>query len=329
MKKIRHSVIIIGSFRCIRMGTALILLAVLMCFAAASAESALSGPVSEENEPEYPIVIDRSSDRNAWPDFAFPEDAEILDIWMPDIRDADATVLRFGDEVWMIDCGDVRAARRLVILLRQLGITAIDRMFNSHPHHDHIQGLEMTDDTARVKELYVCFPREGEKATEHMKYAMKVAKERGIAVFDYGDEDDFYMGNGKVTFHVWQKQDPSFTVNDLSAQMMLRYGERSMLFTADMEKPGQRKLLEEVGAEALKADILKYPHHGKLTLADEFLYAVRPELTVITNYRQYGYSYNYMKDRNFPLVYTNRDRIFLHLATDGKHWLCEYIPMKQ
>ena len=38
------------------------------------------------------------------------------------LRDADAAVLQYGGETWMIDCGDERAAKRLVILLKQLGI---------------------------------------------------------------------------------------------------------------------------------------------------------------------------------------------------------------
>ena len=78
-------------------------------------------------------------------------------------------------------------------------------------------------------------------------------------------------------------------MNDQSALTMVRYGERSMLFTADVEKPGQRALLADTDAAALRADILKYPHHGKQTLEDAFLSGGEPELVVITNYRQFGW----------------------------------------
>ena len=279
-----------------------------------------------EKEETYPVIIDRSAQTEAWPDFSFPEDAKLLEIWMPDIRDADAAILMYEQDVWMIDCGDERAARRLVILLNQLGIRKIDRIFNSHPHHDHLNGLEMTDAVAEVSELLICFP---EDATEHMKRAVAYAREKGIRITSYGDGDRFAMGDGKVTLQIWQKRQEGFTINDLSAQTMVRYGNRSMLFTADMEKPGQRLLLAEVGPETLRADILKYPHHGKLTLEDAFLEAVSPLMAVVTNYRQFGESYRYLLSKNIPIVYTNRDKIFLHLITDGEHWLCEYVPMQK
>ena len=279
----------------------------------------------EGAEAALPVIIDRSVQADAWPEFSFAEDAKLLEIWMPDIRDADAAILGYDGHIWMIDCGDVRAAKRLVLLMKQLEIRKVEKLFNSHPHHDHINGLEMTADTADIDELLICFPKD---ATEHMKQALTIAGERGIRVTSYGDGDDFAMGDGAVTLHIWQKKQDGLTMNDLSAQTMVRYGERSILFMADVEKPGQRLLLEEAGAEPLKADILKYPHHGKWPLEDAFLEAVSPKLAVITNYRQFGESYRYLVSKGVPIVYTNRDKIFLHLATDGNHWFCEYIPLK-
>ncbi len=274
----------------------------------------------------FPTVIDRSEQTAAWPDFSFDKETQLLEIWMPDIRDADAAILIYGEDIWMIDCGDERAARRLVLLMNQLDITRVDRLFNSHPHHDHLNGLEMTADIASIGELLICFPKD---STDHMKKAAAFAEERGIRMAEYGDGDDFAMGDGRVTLHIWQLEQEGLSMNDLSAQTMVRYGERSMLFTADMEKAGQQVLLQKVGAKALKADILKYPHHGKLTLDDAFLEAVDPALVVITNYRQFGDSYRYLKEKGKSIVYTNRDKIFLHLITDGKYWLCEYVPLKR
>lgn len=285
----------------------------------------LHGAACRAEETIYPDVIDRTEKQDAWADFQFDPDAALLDIWMPDIRDADAAVLQYGGETWMIDCGDERAAKRLVILLKQLGITRIDRLFNSHPHHDHLNGIRLTAETAEIGELLICFP---EDSTVHMKDALAFAAEKGIRVSEYGDGDLFSMGDGAVTFQVWRKIREGLSMNDLSAQTMVRYGNRSMLFAADAEKPGQRMLVEEVGPEKLKADILKYPHHGKLTLEDSYLAAVGPRIAVITNYRGFGESWRYLRAKGVGMIYTNRDRLFLHLATDGIHWLCEYVPIR-
>ena len=273
----------------------------------------------------YPDLIDRTEKADTCADFHFDADAQLLEIWMPDIRDADAAILLYGGDTWMIDCGDERAAKRLVLLMKQLGIQKIDRLFNSHPHHDHLGGLRMTAEAAEIGELLICFP---EDSTVHMQDALAFASEAGIRVSHYGDEDHFSMGDGAVTLHIWQKSQEGLTMNDLSAQTMVRYGERTMLFTADAEKPAQRLLLAEAGAERLKADILKYPHHGKLTMEDAFLNAVGPQIAVITNYRGFGESWRYLRAKGIGMVYTNRDRLFLHLVTDGVRWLCEYVPVQ-
>ena len=279
--------------------------------------------IQETPQPSLPKVIDRVNYPNLWQDFAFAKGSKVLDIWMPDIRDADAAVLKYGDDIWMIDCGEERTGEKLQVMLRQLGISRIDKLFNSHPHHDHLNGLKQVDDVAKVRELLICFP---EDSTESMVEAMELAKERNIRVTHYEDDDVYVMGDEQVELTFWLKAGKDRTMNDQSAQTMLTYGEARMLFTADMERPGQRDLLAAVGPEALKADILKYPHHGKMTTDDAYLAAVDPELVVITNYYRAGESWYYLAVKHIDMAYTNKVNVFLHLATDGKHWIAEYVP---
>ena len=91
-----------------------------------------TGACTAENARVYPDLIDRTVKADTCADFHFDAGAQLLEIWMPDIRDADAAILMYGGDTWMIDCGDERAAKRLVLLMKQLGIQKIDRLFNSH-----------------------------------------------------------------------------------------------------------------------------------------------------------------------------------------------------
>ena len=287
-----------------------------------------SAPVSAEmvvDDDTPPAVINRTVDADAWRDFRFAKDAKLLEVWMPDIRDADAAVIMYDGDVWMLDCGDEKAALRTAILLNQLGVKEIGMLFNSHPHHDHLDGLWTVNNTARVEELLVCFPKD---STESMIRAMQTAEELNIVVSEYKDEDQFLMGDGEVSLTFWQKVEETASMNDQSAQTMLRYGERSMLFMADMERHGQRVFARALEPDVIKADIIKYPHHGKLEMADECLLAISPKLAVITNYRGAGRSRYYLGRRNVEIVYTNRDSVFTHLVTDGKNWIVEYVPIE-
>ena len=277
-------------------------------------------------EEELPVVIDWTERKPEWTDFAFPEGAKLLHIWMASIRDADAAVLSYDGQIWMIDAGDKRAGSLTAQMLEQLEINRIDKLFISHPHHDHMDGMTFICESARIKEMAISFPRD---STETMIRMLAFAEEQKIRITEYGDEDHFEMGDGNVSLHVWMKSDETRSMNDQSSQMMLRYGERTMLFTADMERAGQKDLLAAVGAEALKADLLKYPHHGKLALLDDFMNAVSPERVIVTNHQGAGEQAYYLSVKHMKTIYTNRKDVFLHLATDGEHWLCEYIPVRK
>ena len=277
---------------------------------------------SREAQPGFPKVIDRWDDPEAWPNFRFAADADLLEIWIPKIHDMDAAILQYQGHTWMLDCCDEKKApERLVPLLHALGIQEVERLLNSHPHHDHLNGFPAVADAVQVDELLICFP---EDVNEHMISAVDYAKLHGIDVVLYGDDSCFPMGDGAVTLVNWQKSDPALGMNDCSAQTMVRYGDCSMLFTADMERAGQLQLLEALGPEALKADILKYPHHGKMHLRDDFFRAVDPSLFVITGIKgakTCKSSWEYMMRTRTPGVFTQT--AVLHLVTDGMNWVYE------
>ena len=275
--------------------------------------------------PQIPKVIDRWTEPEAYPDFAFSPEEDLLEIWFPRIRDRDAAIFLYQGECWMIDCSDEQAEERVVPLLKALGIERIDRLFNTHPHHDHLNGLYAVDAVAPVTELMICFPKD---STEHMIRAVEYARERGIQVTTFADEQVFCMGDQVVRFLAWQKSDAEETINDRSAQLMVSYGDCDMLFMADMELRGQDQLLAALGPEALKADLLRYPHHGKKAMRDEVLQAIAPSFVVITGsegspeVRESTRFLDYY-DGNLPRAYTTRG--YLHLVTDGRHWLCEKV----
>ena len=187
-------------------------------------------------------VIDHVNYPKELRDFRFRRDAKLLEIWFPNIRDADAAILTFDGQVYMIDCGDEKSAVRTAVLLQQLGIDHIDIMFNSHLHHDHTNGLALTDDIAKVGEVKICFETGTTAAGELLE---QVTTERNIPVTMYKSGDWFTMGEkGEVTLLFLRNYDPVMDMNNQSAVTVVRYKDRSILFTADMEKN------ERAGADA-------------------------------------------------------------------------------
>ena len=299
--------------------------------------SGTAGSVLGEGDiPEIildPPVINRVADPEAEPGFYFPEDAKLLHIWFPNIMNADEAILIYGGEVWLIDCGDEKMGARGAELIGKLEIDGVDKLFNTHPHHDHLNGLQNTDKAAKVSELLFCVTQDTIRhanSAKRFREALAYAEKNNIAVSFYEEGSVFAMGDGAVTLTCYVNTDLSLDLNNRSAQMMLRYGKRTILFMGDMEKPGQKAMLERVSTEELKADLLKYPHHGKSAMDDLFLEAVSPEAAIITNKKVEDWKgVKYLKKKKIPYIYTNVYRnkkcMYLHLVTDGENWVLERV----
>lgn len=114
--------------------------------------------------------------------------------------------------------------------------------------------------------------------------------------------------------------------NDRSMVVHIRYGERSILFTADIGLTAQRDLAREYAGQ-FKSDILKLPHHGVGGISPDLLDAVSPELCFVSN----GPTSHDVKlqktavlKRNLPLYFTSRQPLVL--LTDGEIWEAQQWP---
>ena len=114
--------------------------------------------------------------------------------------------------------------------------------------------------------------------------------------------------------------------NDRSMVVNIRYGERSILFTADIGLTAQRDLAREYAGQ-FKSDILKLPHHGVGGISPDLLDVVSPELCFVSN----GPTSHDVKlqktavlKRNLPLYFTSRQPLVL--LTDGRIWEVQQWP---
>ncbi len=274
-----------------------------------------------EDAETYPTVIDRWTNPEAWPGFSFSGDDNLLEIWFPRIRDRDAAILLYQGECWMIDCSDYQAEERVVPLLQALEIDQIDKIVNTHPHHDHIDGFRFVADAVPVKELMICFP---EDVNENMIKAVGYADKHGIRITQFGDEQILCMGDGLVRLKVWMKSSEELDMNEQSAQIMVSYGDRDMLFMADLGREGEAQLEAGVPREELKADIIRYPHHGKEAIIPTLYDAIDPGFAVITSTElapESRKAARFLASHRTPAAFTTAG--YLHLVTDGVHWLCE------
>lgn len=273
-------------------------------------------------QAEAPLLVDRINAPQQDAAFAFEPEAPLLEMYFAPVFDADAAVLRCGGETIMIDCGSKVMTKRTIGMLRQLGVTEIDAIINTHPHYDHLQGLEQIAQVVKVKELRMCFPA---TETEQAQLTLDFCEKSGIPVTWYEDGTQWNMGG--ATIDVWLKGDEDWKLNDRSAVMRVQYGQRTALFMADAEFALQKRLAEVIPAEKLDVDIVKYPHHGITVMDSALLAKLTPAFAVITNqdYERMKNTKARLRAKKIPFAFTLKGPVAV--CTDGVTWLAERLPI--
>lgn len=268
-------------------------------------------------------VFNRFDSPYAFPDVHPDAGGKLLEIWCPPVTNSDCFILRYDGQVWMVDCSDEQWSRYAAQLLDELGIKRINKVINSHPHHDHLNGLPRIARVAEIDEVMMGFPPE---TNEHTAALSNFCRVMNIPITNFSDGDEVRMGDGP-SVRIWMKGDRDWDLNNASAVMKLTYGDTSMLFAGDIKHKAQKRLLEKLGPEALRSDVLKCPHHGQEEMDDGFFKAVAPELVIVPSSRSAAKKADaFLKARRTDVLYTSVPCI--HLISDGRKWIVEKLDFK-
>ena len=91
-----------------------------------------------------------------------------------------------------------------------------------------------------------------------------------------------------------------------------------------MENHAQRSFGENPPAEGIRADILKYPHHGQVKLHDPFMDAISPSFVILNGANEVMTGgKNYLNRNKVPYLISYQGLI--RLRTDGQIWVVDYL----
>ena len=272
---------------------------------------------------EDAVIINKS--RGDQPDFAFAEDAKLLEVFFPPVYGCDSALVRYGDYTMLIDCAgnQWKTVRKA---LGQLGVTELDYAVNSHPDADHIGGFNHVLKEIPAGEFLLGFPEDHDSGDPVRFTVYEELHAQGIPFRRVNNGDAIEFGDVKITVH--QRTNEHLPrVNNNSVMLMIEYGERRIFFSGDIQKHTQLLLAEEADTLDLKADILKYPHHGYDRMQDGFLKLVSPELVVCTLGDKNTEGVKQLKENGIASMLTASGMI--RLATDGKVWTVERMQLKK
>ena len=160
----------------------------------------------------------------------------------------------------------------------------IDYIFISHFDSDHCQGLLYVMQNIKVKNVIISKQFE---YNENYKKFLKIAKQEKINIKIANKGDKIYIEKNLYFEVLWPDaiepiSDNKMNNNSLVCKMV--YKKFSILFTGDIEKIAEEKIIETYKNETnkLKATIIKIPHHGSKTSSTmDFIEKVKPQEALI------------------------------------------------
>ncbi len=205
-------------------------------------------------------------------------DAEVS-IHMIDVGQGDAIFIDSADSDILIDAGPGDSADRLLWYLDSIGVYEIDYAFFSHPHEDHIGGGD--DIISHYKVNNVVMPDYYENTACYRRLIEGVDFEGAELIYACSG-DEFTIGDINVEVYSPGPRYKPDDANGVSLIMKVSYGDVDAMFTGDAEVHNEEFALNKY-ADRMDCEILKVGHHGSSTsTSEEFLYAVSPELAVIS-----------------------------------------------
>lgn len=203
-----------------------------------------------------------------------------------DVGQGDSTLIRTQNETILIDSGgstdenfDVGKNILLPYLLDRK-IKTIDYIIVSHFDADHCKGFLYVMQHLNVKNAILGEQVENSKLYENF---IKISKQKHTKIIYVKGGDKLNLK--KLQFEFFSPLRPYIQDNPMNNNAIvckLLYDKFSMLFTGDIEKEAEDRLLQKYGSEELHATILKVSHHGsKTSTTANFLNEVNPKVALI------------------------------------------------
>ena len=218
----------------------------------------------------------------------------ILKVHFIDVEQGDSILIQSDDEVMLIDAGTNAKADFVVDYIKKQGIRKIDYLVGTHPHEDHIGGLDSVIENFDIGTIYM--PRVTH-TTKTFRDVLNAVKEKGLKITSPSAGTTFDLADAKCKVISPNSKNYS-SLNDYSIVIKLSYGKNSFLFTGDGEALAENEIIEK-GFD-LAADVLKVGHHGSNTSnTEEFLKKVNPSYAVISlgEDNKYGHPHKEVMDR--------------------------------
>ncbi len=195
-----------------------------------------------------------------------------LRVYCLDVGQGDSILITNNNKTMLIDASTNEMGSRVVKYLNDLGIKKIDYLVGTHPHEDHIGGLDNVIKNFDIGTIYMPNVVATTKTYEEVIDAISAKK---LKVTSPKTGDKFTVGNAEC--EVMSIRNDKDDYNNCSIVIKMDFNNVSYLFTGDAEES------VESSRNWPHIDVLKVGHHGSNTSSSKnFLEQIKPEVALIS-----------------------------------------------
>ena len=231
-----------------------------------------------------------------------------LKVYFFDVGQADSILITNNGHNMLIDAGNNEDGPKLVKYIKEdLGITEFDYLIGTHPHEDHIGGLDDIINNFDIKKIYLPDITTTTKTFEDVLDAIS-SKELTITIPKIGET--FKLGEADLNI-IYTGTNTS-DLNSTSIIIKMIFGNYSYLFTGDTTSEIEKLIFKE----NIDVDVLKVAHHGSKTSSSlEFLQKVTPSYAIISVGKNNSYNHPSTTTIKRLKKYTNNIYLTSELGT--------------
>lgn len=199
---------------------------------------------------------------------------DVVKVEYIDVGQADAILIENDKKYMLIDAGNNEDGDLLVNYFKDKNITDFEYVVATHPHEDHIGGMDNIIKNFNIKNYYMpdCYT-----TTKTFEELLDALEEKNLSFETPDIDSEFLLGDAlfKVLYTGTDKRD----LNNTSIVLRMTYKDVSFMFTGDATNTTEKKIL----AKNLQSDVLKVGHHGsQYSTSKNFLDKVNPKYAIIS-----------------------------------------------
>ena len=243
------------------------------------------------------------------------EENHNLNITYLDVGQADAILIQNDGHNMLIDAGNNEDGPLLVQYFKEQNITKFDYLIATHPHEDHIGGM---DDIVKNFDIDKIYMPDVTTTTKTFLDLLDAIEEKNMTFDVPKINQSFTLGH--TLFQVIYTGNDKKNLNNASIVLKASFKNTSYLFTGDATSEVEKKILKK----DIQATVLKVGHHGsKYSTTTTFLEKVNPTYAIISVGKNNSYNHpnqttiDKLTKKNIEIHRTDQEGS-IFLKSDGK-----------